>query len=241
MRGAFVASLPLKLYFLMSFSSLLPLKPLFTSRQIAALAVFVATSFSGPAFGQDIVSHSKNLPVNEPTRDVAKAGEIKDAGGSVQRFHDWQMRCATKDQSPDICEIAQVAQVMREQDGVTVLTLAIAPDMAASKGRGEMASPSMILTMLVPLNVALPAGLSISADGKPITNLAYRNCNQSGCWVRTSLKPTTLSALKKGRTGGATLSLVDGQAVDIRFSLTGLTAALAALESQTRKWQETDP
>jgi invasion protein IalB len=124
---------------------------------------------------------------------------------------------------------------MREKDGVTVLTLAIAPDRIASKGRGEMASPSMILTMLVPLNVALPAGLSISADGKPITKLAYRNCNQSGCWVQTSLKRTMLSALKKGRTGGATLSLVDGQPIDIRFSLKGLSAALAALENQTRK------
>lgn len=124
---------------------------------------------------------------------------------------------------------------MREQASVTVLTLAIAPDVAAAKKRGETVAPALVLTMLVPLNVALPAGLSISADGKPIAKLAYRNCNQSGCWVQTSLQPTMLSALKKGRSGGAALSLVDGQEIDIRFSLTGLTAALAALEEQIRK------
>ncbi|MGL3609075.1 invasion associated locus B family protein [Rhizobium sp. G187] len=225
----------------MSYSFSLPLKPLFTPPQIAALAVFVATGLPSPAFGQDIVSPSKNLAANQLTRDAVDAGGIKDGGASVERFHDWQMRCVTNDKSHQFCEIAQVAQVMREQGGVTVLTLALAPDLTALQRRGEMASPSMILTMLVPLNVALPAGLSISADGKPITKLAYRNCNQSGCWVQTSLKPTMLSALKTGKTGGATLSLIDGQAIDIRFSLTGLTAALAALESQTRKWQETNP
>lgn len=197
-------------------------------------AIFTLTCLPGISLGQATDSNPKNASENQIGPKFEKVNGIKDGGTSLERFHDWHMRCVPNDHSPGICEIAQVAQVMREQGGDTVLSMAIAPNMAASQSRDGIASPSMSLTMLVPLNVALPAGLSISADGKPITRLAYRNCNQSGCWAVTSLRPAMLSALKKGRTGAATLNLVDGQALEIQFSLTGFTAALAALESQTQ-------
>ncbi|OWV99183.1 invasion associated locus B family protein [Rhizobium sp. R693] len=153
----------------------------------------------------------------------------------VQKFDDWYYRCAPSGLQSRSCEIAQVAQVMREEKSVNVLTLAIAPVPETTPKGSKKAARSLILTALLPLNVALQAGLSIAAEGKPVARLAYRNCNQAGCWAELPLEPAMLAALSKGTTGEASLRLMDGQDIKIRFSLKGLKAALSALQGQASK------
>lgn len=146
-----------------------------------------------------------------------------------QRFEDWSLRCA----SPNVaggrdtsqCEVAQVAQVKRGEQLVTVLTLAIAKTPAASGG----SATELSLTALVPLNVFLPAGLGLEAGGHPITQLAYRNCNASGCWAQQKLEPAMAAAFQKSAAGTARLRLMNGQTVTVGFSLKGITAALKQL------------
>ncbi len=122
---------------------------------------------------------------------------------------------------------------MREGKSVNVLTVAVAPTVkSAPKDDNKNAQP-LTLTVLVPLNVGLQAGLSISAEGKSVAKLAYRNCNQAGCWAELPLRPAMLSTLSKGSSGEASLRLVDGQDIKIRFSLKGFKAAVAALQD----WQ----
>ncbi len=122
---------------------------------------------------------------------------------------------------------------MREGKSVNVLTMAIAPK-TTTKG-SKKGARSLTLTTLVPLNVALQAGLSIRAEGKSVAKLAYRNCNQTGCWAEQSLEPAMLAVLSKGTNGEASLRLIDGQDINIQFSLKGLKAALAALQVQPPK------
>ena len=124
---------------------------------------------------------------------------------------------------------------MREGKGVNVLTLAIAPAPEVTTKSSKKPAPSLTLTTLVPLNVALQAGLLISAEGKSVAKLAYRNCNQTGCFAEQSLEPAMLAALSKGTNGEASLRLVDGQDINIRFSLKGMKAALSALQGQASK------
>jgi len=116
-----------------------------------------------------------------------------------------------------------------------VLTLAIAAAPETTTKGSKKPARSLILTTLVPLNVALQAGLSISAEEKSVAKLAYRNCNQAGCWAEQSLEPAVLAALSKGTNGEASLRLIDGQDISIRFSLKGLKAALAALQPSGAK------
>ncbi|MBB4170811.1 invasion protein IalB [Rhizobium sp. BK538] len=124
---------------------------------------------------------------------------------------------------------------MREGKSVNVLTLAIASAPEITTKSSKKPAPPLSLTTLVPLNVALQAGLSIRAEGKPVAKLAYRNCNQTGCWAEQSMAPAMLAALSKGTNGEASLRLIDGQDINIRFSLKGLKAALSALQAQASK------
>ena len=147
-----------------------------------------------------------------------------------RKFDDWYYRC-TSSEGADACEVAQVAKVTRDGENVNILTLAIAASPAPSQGKGEKGKPRLMLTALLPLNVFLPSGLSIKADGKPVAKLAYRNCNQSGCWAQQALDTKMTAALKKGSAAEGLVRLMNGQNVNIRFSLKGLKPALDELQS----------
>ncbi|MBX5050753.1 invasion associated locus B family protein [Rhizobium lentis] len=141
-----------------------------------------------------------------------------------RKFDDWYYRC-TPSAGAHACEVAQVAQVAKDGKNVSVLTLAIAVQPAAAKGK-----PRLMLTALLPLNVFLPSGLSIKVDGKPVAKLDYRNCNEAGCWAQQALDTKMTAALKKGAAAEGLVRLMNGQDVNIRFSLKGLKPALDELQ-----------
>lgn len=183
------------------------------------------------------IAISSALAMDSLGSETAPAVMIeRDASVAVkEKFDDWYVRCLPPSHGSPTCEIAQVAQVMREGKSVNVLTIAVAPTVkSAPKDDNKNAQP-LTLTALVPLNVGLRAGLSIVAEGKSVAKLAYRNCNQAGCWAELPLRPAMLSTLSKGSSGEATLRLVDGQDVKIRFSLKGFKAAVAALQDRQSK------
>lgn len=152
---------------------------------------------------------------------------------TTQRFDDWNYRCAQVDigdgRTATQCEVVQVAHVKQGDEDVSLLTLAIAK--SASENASEEADTGLALTALVPLNIFLPAGFGLDADGKAVADTAYRNCNQAGCWAQQQLDKATLAALQKGQVGAARMRLMNGQNVNIRFSLKGLTAALNKLKA----------
>ncbi|WP_244491042.1 invasion associated locus B family protein [Paramesorhizobium deserti] len=154
----------------------------------------------------------------------------------MTKFDDWYYRCvdvkAADGKTVPQCEVAQIAQVRQGEENVNVLTLAIAK---TAPEAGKKPSPGdLLLTALVPLNVVLPAGLGLAADGKEVVTIAYRNCNQAGCWAQQKLDAKMLGQLQKGNVGEAHLRLMNGQNINLRFSLKGLTKALAELRKPSR-------
>jgi invasion protein IalB len=175
---------------------------------------------------------AENLQIMSPSTTSVDAATVT---ASADKFDDWYVRCLPPGKGLRRCEIVQVAQVMREGKRVNVLTLAVAPiARSAPKDDNKNAQP-LALTALVPLNVALQSSLSITAEGKSVAKLAYRNCNQTGCWAELPLRPAMISTLSRGASGEASLRLIDGQDVKIRFSLKGFKAAVAALRSLQSK------
>jgi invasion protein IalB len=162
------------------------------------------------------------------------AEEAAETPSRIRKFDDWYLRCLDVQKegvgTVSQCEVAQVAQIKQGEEDVNVLTLAIARTGGDSATAGGAAQPGLLLTALVPLNVFLPAGLALGTDGKPLAEIPYRNCNQSGCWAQQRLDADTTRALKRGLAGEGRLQLMNGQNVNIRFSLKGLTAALDALQ-----------
>jgi invasion protein IalB len=192
---------------------------------VASVLIFIA--WANPSFSQTAV------PADQ------EAGQVQAPAIKSQKFDDWYYRCSGSE-GTEACEVAQIAQVAKDGENVNVLTLAIAAAPAGSqgkgeKGKGEKGRPGLTLTALLPLNVFLPSGLSIKADGKPVAKLDYRNCNQAGCWAQLALDTKTATALKKGSTAEGLVRLMNGQDVNIRFSLKGLQPALDELQSIAAK------
>lgn len=153
----------------------------------------------------------------------------------TKQFDDWYYRCAdvksADGKAVQQCEVAQIAQVKQGEENVNVLTLAIAK--TASAGNKKSGN-DLLLTALVPLNVVLPIGLGLAADGKNVATIPYRNCNQAGCWAQQKLDPKMLGSLQKAAAGEARLRLTNGQNINLKFSLKGLTKALAELQKPSR-------
>lgn len=114
----------------------------------------------------------------------------------------------------------------RGEETVTVLSIAIALSAPDKKGQ----RPNLLMTSVTPLNVYLPAGLRFSIAGKDVIKSDYRNCNQSGCWAQKTIDRKTLTALQKAVEAEGHFRLVNGQNVNIKFSLKGFSEAIAALE-----------
>ncbi|MGO6810159.1 invasion associated locus B family protein [Rhizobium ruizarguesonis] len=184
-------------------------------------AVLMAIACANPSLSQSPV------PADEAPEQVQEAVQPAPAIKS-QKFDDWYYRCT----GPAACEVAQIAQVAKDGKNVNVLTLAISTAPANSQSKGK---PRLMLTALLPLNVFLPSGLSIKADGKPVAKLDYRNCNEAGCWAQQALDTKTATALKKGTVAEGLVRLMNGQDVNIRFSLKGLKPALDELQSTSVK------
>ncbi|MGO7969873.1 invasion associated locus B family protein [Rhizobium ruizarguesonis] len=184
-----------------------------------AAAVLMIVACANPSFSQSPVPADKapELAPAQPTPALKS-----------QKFDDWYYRCT---RAAAACEVAQFAQVAKDGKNVNVLTLAISNAPAESQHKGEKGKSRLVLTALVPLNVFLPSGLSIKADGKPVAKLDYRNCNEAGCWAQLALDSKTAAALKKGATAEGLVRLMNGQDVKIRFSLKGLKPALDELQS----------
>ncbi|OEC96896.1 invasion associated locus B family protein [Rhizobium sp. YK2] len=205
--------------------------------------VIIATSalYALPGFGQEQSAPAAGAPANvgaaQSPAPAANAQQPPAPQARVQKFDDWYYRCidgkAADGSATTNCEVAQIATVKQGDQDVNVLTLAIAkvaPPAATDKKAAKQSAADLVLTTLVPLNMYLPAGISIDASDKPVVQLAYRNCNQAGCWAQQKLDAKMVSALSKAADGTGHVQMMNGQKVNIKFSLKGLSAALDALQ-----------
>jgi len=192
---------------------------------VASVVVFLSLTVSLVQAQDGDISSS---PVSPSSSSEAGSADLSP---EVQQFGDWFYRCvpfrlAGRDEPVRQCEVAQIQQVRQGEELVTVLSVAIA--LTAPEKEGQ--KPDFLMTSVAPLNVLLGDGLSYSVAGKQVLETPYRNCTQVGCWAQQRMDIASLAAFRKGVEGEGHFSLVNGQRVNIKFSLKGLTAALEALE-----------
>ncbi|NTJ61684.1 invasion associated locus B family protein [Agrobacterium rhizogenes] len=208
-----------------------------------ASVVLVSTAFyTMPGLAQEQPAPAANAPSNagaaQSPAPAANAQQPPAPQARVQKFDDWYYRCidgkAADGSALTSCEVAQIATVKQGDQDVNVLTLAIAKATDApapsTKKAAKQAASDLVLTTLVPLNMYIPAGISIDAADKPVLQLAYRNCNQAGCWAQQKLDAKMIAALSKAADGTGHVQMMNGQKVNIKFSLKGLAGALDALQ-----------
>ncbi|MBB3571777.1 invasion associated locus B family protein [Rhizobium sp. BK491] len=210
-------------------------------KSLASAVLVLSTLYALPGFAQQQPAPAANPPSSTGTAQTPApaASEQQPAPQArVQKFDDWYYRCidgkAADGSATTNCEVAQIATVKQGDQDVNILTLAIAKvagePVTSNKKAAKQPASDLVLTALVPLNMYIPAGLGIDVAEKPVVQLAYRNCNQAGCWSRQKLDAKMVAALTKASDGTGHVQMMNGQKVNIKFSLKGLSAALDALQ-----------
>ena len=220
---------------------------MFPANKMFSIKMLVSIVFLAPALlASSAMTQEQPAPAATPPSSIGVAQSPAPAASAqqpapqtrVQKFDDWYYRCidgkAADGLTATHCEVAQIATVKQSNQDVNILTLAIAKTTdepaASNKKAAKQPASDLVLTALVPLNMYIPAGLCIDAAEKPVMQLAYRNCNQVGCWSQQKLEAKMVAALSKAADGTSHVQMMSGQKVNIKFSLKGLPAALDALQ-----------
>ena len=129
----------------------------------------------------------------------------------------WEMRCIKTEEEVDPC---QMYQLLADGEGAPVAEVSLfrLPDGGQAKAGA---------TVVVPLETALPAQLTLSVDGGKARRYPYAFCNPVGCYVRMGLTDADIGAFKRGKEAVLTIvpALAPDQEVKLTLSLDGFTAS----------------
>lgn len=129
---------------------------------------------------------------------------------AVEVFDDWRLACA--------------------EGGCVIATRVLAAD-GSEVLRLEAGGQPAVLRVLTPLGLHLPDGLAAAIGAGTTREAPWRTCGpEDGCRAEVPLDADLLAALRRERAGTVTLTLVEGVAVRLGFSLIGFSAAWRALE-----------
>ncbi|EBA03475.1 hypothetical protein RB2150_02429 [Rhodobacteraceae bacterium HTCC2150] len=140
-------------------------------------------------------------------------------------FGDWKMRCVIVEEGAEPCQLYQLLMDSNENSVAEAILFPLSDGGKAKAG----------MTITTPLETLLTAQLTMNVDDAPGRRYPYSWCSQVGCFVRLGLTAEDLAAFKKGVR--ANISVVpaqeQAQPVNLALSLTGFTAAYAAIVAAT--------
>ncbi len=155
------------------------------------------------------------LSLGEDLNAVPEVGQpyIKEKVG------DFDLRCVrTENPETDPCQLYQLL-VDDEQQPVAEFSLFRLPE-------GSRAAAGA--TIVVPLETALQAQLTITVDSGSARRYPYSFCNRVGCYARIGFTGDDINAFKRGNVAKLTIVpvLAQDQKVDLNMSLAGFTAGI---------------
>ena len=176
-------------------------------------AIAEASKLSGPS----------TTPKPEVSRTIVDATPTSTSAS----FGDWVLRCQRLGNGTETLHVCEVAQQIRAQDQQNPLA-------EVAIGRLKKSDP-LLLTVVLPVNVAFPNSPSFSPDAKdsdPI-DLGWRKCLPGGCFADIVLKDEVLQRWK-AQSGNGRLTWKDAAGRDfaIGVSSNGLAQALDAFSKE---------
>jgi invasion protein IalB len=160
---------------------------------------------------------------SEPSRSLVDATPTSTSAS----FGDWVLRCQRIGNGAEMLHVCEVAQQIRAQDQQNPLA-------EVAIGRLKKSDP-LLLTVVLPVNVAFSSAPSFSADAKEsdLLDLGWRKCLPGGCFADVALKDEVLQRWK-AQSGNGRLTWKDAAGRDfaIGISSNGLTQALDAFSKE---------
>lgn len=124
------------------------------------------------------------------------------------------------------CEVMQSVQVQGQSQPIAQVAMGRVPG-----------DKDLILTALVPANIALPGGIHLSGNGKTGVeekgglDLSWQRCIGGACMATAKPDAAVISVLREEEAGQIRFVDASGQTIGIPVSWTGLDQALAALDT----------
>jgi invasion protein IalB len=138
-----------------------------------------------------------------------------------RKFQDWLLRCGPTQQGREVCEMQQQTN---DKEGRTIMAVAV----GTVPGRSDVG-----LLIILPLGIALPAGVQLAIDGGAEMPLELDRCERQGCRIEMLIEPDLLTRLKAGREAKVFFEADDPEGqrrrLGVPLSLLGFSAALAEL------------
>lgn len=146
---------------------------------------------------------------------VAEAQSVRQTG---RIFRDWTEACEAGKQGHEVCFVFQRVSYQGKQ--VANITLGFKPGKSG---------PVAVINM--PLGaVHLPDGLRVRTDQGVDGWGAFKFCDKRGCHVELDVEPQLLAAMQAGANGWLMFYDLRREAIQLPFSLRGLTAGLQSLQ-----------
>lgn len=148
---------------------------------------------------------------------LSAGGAVAQSGENVRETHgDWEIRCNEQGRC-----------VMRQ--GVTNAEGQPVIDVRIAKSTGGEQNVAAVAQIVTPLEVLLPAGLSLQVDGNQGRVAGFQYCTKIGCFVRAPIEDSLVTEMKKGAKAKIALRSIDGQGREFSLSLSGFTKAFGAI------------
>lgn len=211
------------------------------SKYLTALPLCAALALTAPmmAFAQTATPETAAEESTDQTEEIkpqpgtsGNASEIEeqlslgeDAEGEAamgkpytkKEIGSWEMRCIKTEEEVDPC---QMYQLLADGEGAPVAEVSLFRLPEGGKAKAGA-------TVVVPLETALPAQMTLSVDGGKARRYPYAFCNPVGCYVRMGLTDADIAAFKRGKEAVITIvpALAPDQKVNLALSLDGFTAS----------------
>jgi invasion protein IalB len=166
-------------------------------------------------------------PLTTPKPEASRTIVDATPTNTSASFGDWVLRCQRLGNGAETLHVCEVAQQIRAQDQQNPLA-------EVAIGRLKKSDP-LLLTVVLPVNVAFPNSPSFSPDAKdsdPL-DLGWRKCLPGGCFADVVLKDDVLQRWK-AQSGNGRLTWKDAAGRDfaIGVSSNGLAQALDAFSKE---------
>ena len=136
-----------------------------------------------------------------------------------QRFTDWTVRCETEENQQQRCVIYQTLVNQENEQPVVQFTVGY-----LGKDGNQPAA-----IMMVPLGVALKAGVQMQIDDNKAMRVPFDHCIPTGCVAGVPLDQQLIASMKRGRVSKVTIRDITGRTASFDISLSGFTAGFNAL------------
>jgi invasion protein IalB len=161
------------------------------------------------AFAGLVLSMGAALAQDAPTAEPQAMGRPE-----TNTVGDWIVRCFPL-QSPSPCDIFQEQDYQKTGQRVLSISIAFVPSL-----------DKHAIQISVPLDIAIPKGVTLQTDTYTSPVLRYRRCDRNGCYVETAVDNALVESLaKSGGEGKVNIAADNGKNYTLKFSLKGFSQA----------------